>query len=93
MATKIPPRKYKVLSLGNRLPKDTPTLHLYLQHPHGSLEKILLQETTREKNIGVFVNNKLSFRDQINTKTTEANTIMGIIIRNFNYINSFHASL
>ena len=90
MATTIPPRKYKVLSLGNRLPEDTPTLHLYLQHPNG--EKTAARNH-QGKDIGVFVNNKLSFRDQINTKTTKAYTIMDIIIRNFDYIDNFHAAL
>ena len=47
----------------------------------------MLQETTSEKDIGAYIDNKLSFRDQINTKTTKANTIMGIIRRNFDYLD------
>ena len=84
---KFHPEKCKVLSLGNRPPEDIPTLHLYSQHPNRTLEEIPLQETISEKDIGVFIDNKLSFKDQINTKTTKANTIMGIIRRNFDYLD------
>ena len=84
---KFHPEKCKVLSLGNRPSEDIPTLYLYTQHPNGTLEKVTLQETTSEKDIGVYIDNKLSFRDQINTKTTKANTIMGIIRRNFDYLD------
>ena len=84
---KFHPEKCKVVSLGNRPSEDIPTLCLYTQHPNGTLEKVTLQETTSEKDIGVYIDNKLSFRDQINTKTTKANTIMGIIRRNFDYLD------
>ena len=86
-SVKFHPEKCKVLSLGNRPPEDIPTLHLYSQHSNGTLEEIPLQETTSEKDIGVFIDNKLSFTDQINTKTTKANIIMNIIRRNFDYLD------
>ena len=79
--------KCKVLSLGNRPSEDIPKLHLYSQQPDGSLEEIPLQETSSEKDIGVFIDNKLTFKDQITSKTNKVNTIMGIIRRNFDHLD------
>ena len=81
------PEKCKVLSLGNRPPEDIPKLHLYSQQSDGSLVEIPLQETSSEKDIGVFIDNKLTFKDQITSKTNKANTIMGIIRRNFEHLD------
>ena len=81
------PEKCKVLSLGNRPPEDIPKLHLYSQQSDGSLVEIPLQETSSEKDIGVFIDNKLTFKDQITSKTNKANNIMGIIRRNFEHLD------
>ena len=51
---KFHPEKCKVLSPGNRPPEDTPHSTCTPQwHPNGTLEKVTLQETTSEKDIGV----------------------------------------
>ena len=81
------PDKCKVLSLGNRPPEDKPKLHLYVREDNGSLKESPLEETVSEKDIGVIIDNKLSFREQIDTKATKANTIMGIIRRTFTHMD------
>ena len=85
------PDKCKVLSLGNRSQDDKPKLHLYVREENGSLKESPLEETASEKDIGVIIDNKLSFKEQIDTKTTKTNTIMGIVRRTFDYMdkNSF----
>ena len=45
-----------------------------------------LEEAVSEKDMGVIIDNKLLFQEQIDTKTTKANTIMEIIGRTFNYM-------
>ena len=81
------PDKCKVLPLGNRPPESKPKLHLYTRDDNGTLREAPLEETISEKDIGVSVNNKLSFREQIDTKTTKANTAMGIIRRTFDHLD------
>ena len=81
------PDKCKVLPLGNRPPESKPKLHLYTRDDNGTLRDASLEETISEKDIGVSVNNKLSFREQIDTKTTKANTAMGIIRRTFDHLD------
>ena len=75
------PDKCKVLSLGNRPPEYKPKFHLYIREDNGTLREAPLEETSSEKDIGVIIDNKLSFREQIHTKTSKANTTMGIIRR------------
>ena len=54
---------------------------------NGSLKESPLEETVSEKDIGVIIDNKLSFREQIDTRATKANTIMGIIRRTFTHMD------
>ena len=40
-----------------------------------------------EKDLGVVVDNKLSFKQQISQSTAKANRIVGLIRRSFDYLN------
>ena len=84
---KFQPTKCKVMSLGYQQDEDTPTLYLYTRKDDGKLEKVDLEKTGVEKDIGVFVDNNLNFREQITNKTNKANQTMGIIRRTFDHLD------
>ena len=67
--------------MGNRDEQDIPNLYLYSRKEDGSLEKVQLEQTEVEKDIGVYVDQKLSFQEQITNKTNKAN----IKVYNGNY--------
>ena len=84
---KFQPTKCKVLSLGHRQEQEIPNLYLYSRKEDGSLEKVQLEQTEVEKDIGVYVDQKLSFQEQITNKTNKANSTMGIIRRTFDHLD------
>ena len=53
----------------------------------GSANQVKLEATTCEKDIGVHVNDNLSFKDHTYTKIKKANAVMGIIRRTFDYLD------
>ena len=53
----------------------------------GSANQVMLAATTCEKDIGVHMDDNLSFKDHIYTKIKEANAVMGIIRRTFDYLD------
>ena len=83
---KFQPIKCKVMSLGYQQDEDTPTLYLYTRKDDGKLE-IDLEKAEVKKDIGVYVDNNLNFREQITNKTNKANQTVGIIRRNFNHLD------
>ena len=83
---KFQPTKFKV-SLGYHQDEDTPTLYLYTRKGHNKLETVDLEKTEVEKNIGVYVENNLNFREQITNKTNKANRTMEIISRIFDHLD------
>ena len=76
---KFQPAKCKVLSMGHRQEQEIPNLYLYSRKEDGSLEKVQLEQSEVEKNIGAYVDQKVSFLGQITNKTSKANSTMGII--------------
>ena len=73
------PEKCKVLRLGNR-DKDS----IAYCYKMGDAE---LMETTCEKDLGVQIDNKLSFSDHINEKVNKANSLMGVVRRAFRHLD------
>jgi len=71
------PDKCKVLTFGKR---STPPAEYILCNTK-------LQSTANEKDIGVVVDNQLSFEEHINEKINKANSIMGLIRRSFTYLD------
>ena len=59
----------------------------------GRLEKVDLENTEVEKDIGVYVDKNLNFQEQITNKTKQANQIMGIIRRTFDHLDHKSFSL
>lgn len=72
------PGKCKVLKLGNK--NNTHEEDYYL-------DGTKLEETACEKDLGVYVDNKLNFEEHIDQKIKKGNQIMGIIRRSFRHLN------
>ena len=53
----------------------------------GSANQVKLKATTCEKDIGVHVDDNISFKDHVYNKITKANAVMGIIRRTFDYLD------
>ena len=49
-------------------------------------QEIELEKVINEKDLGVIIDQKLTFRDHITTKVNIANRNLGIIFRSFTYI-------
>ena len=84
---KFHPDKCKVLSLGYKLDETPPTFNMVTNSEDGSANQVKLEGTTCEKDIGVHVDDNLSFKDHIYTKVKKANAVMGIIRRTFDYLD------
>lgn len=59
------------------------------QHDYylGSENRVKLKESSKEKDLGVIVDNKLSFKDHVANCTAKANRIVGLIRRSFDYLS------
>ena len=84
---KFHPDKCKVLSLGYKLDETPPTFNMATNSEDGSANQVKLEATTCEKDIGVHVDDNLSFKDHIYTKIKKANAMMGITRRTFDYLD------
>ena len=84
---KFHPDKCKVLSLGYKLDETPPTINMVTNSEDGSANQVKLEATTCEKDIGVHVDDNLSFKDHIYTKIKKASAVMGIIRRTFDYLD------
>ena len=74
--------KCKVLHLGNSHHKAT-----YKMRKHGSEEKIDLQETTLEKDLGVHMDPELKLSQHLERQVNKANRLLGLIRRSFVYLD------
>ena len=84
---KFHPDKCKVLSLGYKLDETPPTFNMVTNSEDGSANQVKLEATPCEKDIGVHVDDNLSFKDHIYTKIKKASAVMGIIRRTFDYLD------
>ena len=53
----------------------------------GSTSQVKLEAITCKKDIGVHMDDNLSFKDHVYTKIKKANTVMGIIRKTFDYLD------
>ena len=74
------PDKCHVLKIGNK-----PDATEYNMQNNSALCK--LEESTEEKDLGVIIDNKLTFRKHCEKIATTANKLLGILRRNFTYID------
>ena len=52
-----------------------------------SMDDKILSSSTEEKDLGVFIDSKLSFDKHISTKVTKATTLVNLIRRSFEYLD------
>ena len=71
------PDKCHTIKLG----KTKSEAEYYLMQKNG--KKTILQESIIEKDLGVIVDNQLSFQNQISTAVAKANKVLGVIRRSF----------
>ena len=84
MAIKFHPNKCKVIPVANKS-VDKGTQHYHLYNNDGNI--IELEQSDGEKDIGVFVDENLSFNKHIQNQVNKANSIMGLIRRTYTYLD------
>ena len=77
--------KCKCMHLGKKNDK-----HNYIISEEGQIE---LEETTEEKDRGIWVYNELGFQDHINKVVNKANSTLGIIKRSYTYLDRQNLAL
>ena len=75
------PDKCKLMTIG----RDTPTEHYTMSSEDKGL--IPMANVQSEKDVGVIFDLNMSFREDINSRATKANNIMGIIRRTYTYLD------
>ena len=78
------PEKCQVLKLGYRKSEA----NYYMRGTRdGEDYNVMLQESEVERDLGVFIDNNLSFKQQVGKTTAKANQIVGIIRRTFDFLS------
>ena len=78
------PEKCHVLKLGHV--KSDANYYMKKKDSQGDYKNIPLDESEHEKDLGVFIDNKLNFKEHVHRTTSRANRIMGVIRRTFDYL-------
>ena len=78
---KFHPKKCKTMRIGVKHPKYNYTMTA----EDGTI--VQLEETVMEKDLGVVVDNKLTFSQHINSTVVKANQVVGMIRRSFKYMD------
>ena len=81
------PQKTKIMPIGYKN-RNYPSYHLYKRNNNGIIEEVPLEISTLEKDLGVLIDSNLNFEEQIIAKANKANSIMGMIRRNFIYMDA-----
>ena len=79
---KFHPNKCQVMRIGRHHPDYT-----YVMHDNSTGQPLNLEESEVEKDLGVFVDNRLSFTKHIQQTVSKANKIVGMIRRTFKYLD------
>ena len=79
---KFHPVKCKVLSIGKS--RNDIVRHYKMEGDHGDVQ---LDNVEFEKDIGVTIDNKLSFEQHISEKVNSANSLMGVIRRTYEHLD------
>ena len=78
------PEKCHVLKLGTK--KSEVEYHMTKRNSDGNNVSLNLAESPFEKDLGVFIDNKLNFKEHVHRTTSRANKIMGVIRRTFDFL-------
>ena len=81
---KFHPQKCKVMKLGYH--KSEVAYYMYEMNEDGSCREHRLDETETEKDLGVVIDEKLTFKNHVQQSATKANKIVGIIRRSFDHL-------
>ena len=82
---KFHPDKCHVLKLGYH--KSANNYHMNVTNTAGQTTQLPLKESDFEKDLGVYVDNDLKFKQHVAQSTAKANRVLGIIRRTFATIN------
>ena len=74
--------KCKSLHLGKSNPQKE-----YTMKKHNSTERVTLDTSNAEKDLGVTIDNELKFSKHIETQVAKANKILGLIRRSFQHLD------
>jgi hypothetical protein len=77
------PEKCHVVKLGHK--KSDAVYHMKGKK-NGEAYQVQLQESEVEKDLGVFVDNGLNFKEHVAKCTTKANQVVGVIRRSFDFL-------
>jgi len=75
--------KCHVLHLGQRNPQ-----HTYTMKKHASEERVTLEASGVERDLGVMVDRGLKFSVHVETQVNKANRLLGLIRRSFTYLDA-----
>ena len=78
---KFHPDKCKIMSIGKKITNFNYNMHT------DDLREISLPYVQSEKDVGVTFDENMTFREEINRRTAKASSIMGMIRRNFTYLD------
>lgn len=78
------PQKCCVLKLGTK--KSDAKYHMSTRDSNGTVHTIQLAESEAERDLGVMIDSKLSFKQQVSKSAAKANRTVGIIRRSFDYL-------
>ena len=67
--------------------RNNESINEYFIHNNGVASK--LENVNHIKDLGVIIDNRLNFNEHINDKIKKANSMLGIIKRNFKYMDNF----
>ena len=71
----------------NTVLKGCSSINEYFIHNNGVACK--LKNVNHIKYLGVIIDNRLNFKEHLNDKIKKANSMLGIIKRNFKYMDNF----
>ena len=78
------PQKCAVMKLGYR--KSEASYSMPIKTADGSTDRMTLAETESEKDLGVVIDNKLTFCEHVAQSTMKANRVVGLIWRTFDHL-------
>ena len=81
---KFHPQKCCVLKLGTK--KSDANYHMSTRDSNGTVHTVQLAESEAERDLGVIIDSKLNFKQQVSQSTAKANRTVGIIRRSFDYL-------
>lgn len=74
--------KCKILQIGAKNKN-----YVYSMRKHGSLDRVKLENSSAERDLGVNIDNELKFSKHVETQVNKANRILGLIRRSYEHLD------